>query len=559
MQFSDFALAPNLVRALDDLSHHTPTPIQAQSLPFALAGDDLLLSAQTGSGKTGAFVLPILHAFAELPYNPHREIGALILAPTRELAQQIFGQIQSYSKHLRGVYATTLIGGVPYGAQIRMLKKGVQIIVATPGRLLDHINSGRIDLSKLQFLVMDEADRMLDMGFADDIDAIVARAPDTRQTIMSSATWDGDVGKIARRYTQDPKSVSIEVQSAHIEESAYYFDNETHKQALLLEFIGNAHDKQAIIFSATKQGCERLAQFLTEHGAKARYLHGDLPQSKRSRVLADIKSGKCQFLVATDVAARGIDIPALGLVINYDLPMKLEDYVHRIGRSGRAGLSGMAINLVHANEHGILMRLNRYLGRQMQICTIQGLEPKILPKERDDKKRKSNFNKRAPKSAYAKRDNKPFEKGGYQNSGYQNKNSDGHRHKGGGHGGARQAGFGKTAHTHSNAGHLNGERPSDGRFGDKRRAENRHQENHQENRYERKSYTSEREFGERHAPRRAKNGRDGQRYLSDKNAHQDGNQSPKPFKSTQNAQGRPLGKAARDAFDRAQRFSKRSR
>ncbi|MGP5684479.1 DEAD/DEAH box helicase [Psychrobacter glacincola] len=373
--FADLNIAKPILTALDRSGYTNPTPIQAQAIPFALAGRDLLLSAQTGSGKTAAFVIPVLDRLSRAT-SFDKLTKALILTPTRELAQQVHDSVRTYSKDMRGLFCVPLVGGAPYNGQITALKKGVQVIVATPGRLLDHINAGRVDLSSLEILVLDEADRMLDMGFADDISDILRAAPIDRQTIMCSATWDGPVGKIAASFTKNPERVSIKVESAHIEEKVYYCDDFEHKNRLLDKIVCQQDMEQIIIFAATKRSTEKLAKQLQEAGHKASFLHGDLPQSKRNRIVQDLRNGKVKILVATDVAARGLDIPAISHVINYDLPRQTEDYVHRIGRCGRAGRTGIAISLCSMDDRPQLNAINRYLDRKMEICIIEGMEPK---------------------------------------------------------------------------------------------------------------------------------------------------------------------------------------
>ena len=373
--FTDLGIAKPILTALDRSGYTNPTPIQAQAIPFALAGRDLLLSAQTGSGKTAAFVIPVLDRLSRAT-SFDKLTKALILTPTRELAQQVHDSVRTYSKDMRGLFCVPLVGGAPYNGQITALKKGVQVIVATPGRLLDHINAGRVDLSNLEVLVLDEADRMLDMGFADDISDILRAAPIDRQTIMCSATWDGPVGKIAASFTKNPERVSIKVESAHIEEKVYYCDDFDHKNRLLDKIVCQQDMEQIIIFAATKRSTEKLAKQLQEAGHKASFLHGDLPQSKRNRIVQDLRNGKVKILVATDVAARGLDIPAISHVINYDLPRQTEDYVHRIGRCGRAGRTGVAISLCSMDDRPQLNAINRYLDRKMEVCVIEGMEPK---------------------------------------------------------------------------------------------------------------------------------------------------------------------------------------
>lgn len=371
--FDSLGLARPILSALKSAGYSTPTPIQAQAIPLSIDGRDLLLSAQTGSGKTAAFVLPILHKIAS--QKPAIGTQAVILTPTRELAMQVYDNVRKYSNAMRGVFSIALVGGTSYSGQIRALKKGVQVIIATPGRFIDHLNAGRIDLSNITTLVLDEADRMLDMGFSDDINTIVNAMPKSRQTVMSSATWDGMVGQIAQNYTNNPTKIAIEVQSAHIEESVYFCDDFQHKNAILADILNNPAISQAMIFTATKRSTEELAHRLNELGHKSHYLHGDLPQGKRNRIVSDIKSKKAKLLIATDVAARGIDIAGISHVINYDMPRQAEDYVHRIGRSGRAGRSGVAMNLCSIDDKNLLFAINRYLSRPMSVATIDGLEP----------------------------------------------------------------------------------------------------------------------------------------------------------------------------------------
>lgn len=373
--FSDLGLPDFFVATLRHSGYEQPTPIQAQAIPLALAGKDLLLSAQTGSGKTAAFVLPLLAKLSERP-SKIKKPRALIITPTRELAQQVQDSLRKYSRGMDWLFSIPLLGGAPYGGQIRALKKGVSVVVATPGRLLDHLREGTLDLSKLQYLVIDEADRMLDMGFSDDIAAIIDACPLERQTIMSSATWDGAVGKIAAGFTYQAEKIVIAPQHQHIEESIYFSDDQQHKNALLDRLLSSENIKQAIVFAATKKSSEEIAAMLHEQGHRARFLHGDLPQQKRNRIVEDLRKGKTDILVATDVAARGIDIPAISHVINYDLPRQSEDYVHRIGRSGRAGRTGTAMSLVSLSDRAVLAQLQRYLKRDLSVEVLEGLEPK---------------------------------------------------------------------------------------------------------------------------------------------------------------------------------------
>ncbi|MCK6052144.1 DEAD/DEAH box helicase [Moraxella osloensis] len=393
--FTALGLSGSLLKSIVATGYTIPTPIQARAIPAALAGRDLLLSAQTGSGKTAAFVLPILHQLSELQAKEKaaektangkrgrqqpKVVQALILTPTRELANQVQDSIRKYGSAMKDLYSVPLVGGAAYSGQIRALKKGVQIIVATPGRLLDHINAQRVNLSDLTMLVLDEADRMLDMGFADDINAILQATPAHRQTIMSSATWDGPVGKIAESFTKDPERINIKVETAHIDEKVYFCDNFDHKNKLLEQLICDPERGQAIIFTATKRSSEEVAERLQQWDHKACYLHGDLPQSKRNRIVSDLRSGKFDIVVATDVAARGLDLPNITHVFNYDLPRQVEDYVHRIGRSGRAGRTGIAINLCSRDDRRQFGNIARYLKRDINEAQVEGLEPRFVEK-----------------------------------------------------------------------------------------------------------------------------------------------------------------------------------
>ncbi|MBV7435109.1 DEAD/DEAH box helicase [Cardiobacteriaceae bacterium TAE3-ERU3] len=373
--FNQLNLAEPLLKALHASGYTKPTPIQAQAIPPAMAGRDLLLSAQTGSGKTAAFVLPVLDRLIK-DTSHSKKPRALILTPTRELAQQVNDSVRRYGNELRWLYSVPLVGGAPYGGQIRALKKGVQIIIATPGRLIDHMRDGRVDLSELEILILDEADRMLDMGFADDIKAVMSAAPANRQTIMCSATWDGPVGKIAASFTKNPERVDIKAETKHIEESVYYCDDHGHKNKILERLVCQPEFTQTIVFTATKRSSEEISDTLRDNGHRARFLHGDLPQHKRNRIVQDLRDGKCDILVATDVAARGIDIPAISHVINYDLPRQVEDYVHRIGRSGRAGRTGNAVNLCSLPDRAQFAAITRYLKRDIDEEQLEGLEPR---------------------------------------------------------------------------------------------------------------------------------------------------------------------------------------
>ena len=377
IQFAELNLDKNILSALQSAGYDSPTPIQAQSIPAALAGKDIMASAQTGSGKTAAFLLPSLQKIVKRSEKPGKGPRVLVLTPTRELAAQVEKNAQIYAKNMKWVRSVTLVGGSSFGQQIKAMSKPIDIIVATPGRLMDHMRSGRVDFDRLEVLILDEADRMLDMGFIDDIETIVAATPEDRQTLLFSATWDGAVGKLARKLTKNPEVIEIEREDKQgkIDEQLLYCDDKNHKNRLLDHILRDANIDQCVIFTSTKAMTEVLADELYEKGFAANCLHGDMPQGWRNRTLMDLRKGRCKILVATDVAARGIDVPTITHVINYDLPKQAEDYVHRIGRTGRAGRSGLAISFAEVNEYMAVHKIERYIGRKLPEITIEGLEP----------------------------------------------------------------------------------------------------------------------------------------------------------------------------------------
>ena len=378
IQFADLNLDKNILSALQSAGYDSPTPIQAQSIPAALADKDIMASAQTGSGKTAAFLLPSLQKIVKRSEKLGKGPRVLVLTPTRELAAQVEKNAQIYAKNMKWVRSVTLVGGSSFGQQIKAMSKPIDIIVATPGRLMDHMRSGRVDFDRLEVLILDEADRMLDMGFIDDIETIVAATPEDRQTLLFSATWDGAVGKLARKLTKNPEVIEIEREDKQgkIDEQLLYCDDKNHKNRLLDHILRDANIDQCVIFTSTKAMTEVLADELYEKGFAANCLHGDMPQGWRNRTLMDLRKGRCKILVATDVAARGIDVPTITHVINYDLlPKQAEDYVHRIGRMGRAGRSGLAISFAEVNEYMAVHKIERYIGRKLPEITIEGLEP----------------------------------------------------------------------------------------------------------------------------------------------------------------------------------------
>ena len=377
IKFADLNLDKNILSALQAAGYDSPTPIQAQSIPAALAGKDIMASAQTGSGKTAAFLLPSLQKIVKRSEKPGKGPRVLVLTPTRELAAQVEKNAQIYAKNMKWVRSVTLVGGSSFGQQIKAMSKPIDIIVATPGRLMDHMRSGRVDFDRLEVLILDEADRMLDMGFIDDIETIVAATPEDRQTLLFSATWDGAFGKLARKLTKNPEVIEIEREDKQgkIDEQLLYCDDKNHKNRLLDHILRDANIDQCVIFTSTKAMTEVLADELYEKGFAANCLHGDMPQGWRNRTLMDLRKGRCKILVATDVAARGIDVPTITHVINYDLPKQAEDYVHRIGRTGRAGRSGLAISFAEVNEYMAVHKIERYIGRKLPEVLIEGLEP----------------------------------------------------------------------------------------------------------------------------------------------------------------------------------------
>ena len=377
IKFADLNLDKNILSAVRSEGYESPTPIQAQAIPFALEGRDIMASAQTGSGKTAAFLLPTLQRLTKRSEKPGKGPRALVLTPTRELAAQVEKNALAYAKNMRWFRTVSIVGGASFGYQTRALSKPVDLIVATPGRLMDLMQSGKVDFDRLEVLILDEADRMLDMGFIDDIETIVEATPSDRQTLLFSATWDGAVGKLARKLTKNPEVVEVERvdDQGKIEEQLLYCDDMRHKNRLLDHILRDANIDQCVIFTSTKAMTEVIADDLYEKGFAANCLHGDMPQGWRNRTLMDLRKGRCKILVATDVAARGIDVPTITHVINYDLPKQAEDYVHRIGRTGRAGRTGIAITFAEVNEYVKVHKIEKYIDRKLNEVTVEGMEP----------------------------------------------------------------------------------------------------------------------------------------------------------------------------------------
>ena len=404
MSFETLGLAPALLRALAEQGYTDPTPIQAAAIPAALEGKDLLAGAQTGTGKTAAFSLPLLDRL----YVSNRKQAqpkaprALVLTPTRELAAQVHDSVRGYGKHL-GVRATTVFGGVGMQPQVDALRRGVEIVIATPGRLIDHIERRSVNLSNIEVLILDEADRMLDMGFLPAIKRILGALPrQNRVTWLFSATFAPEIKALASQFMREPLEIQVAKPNsvaATVTHRVHPVDN-AKKRDLLLHLLHN-DARQTLVFGRTKHGADKLAQVLEKSGLRAAAIHGNKSQAQRTRALKDFKSGKIAVLVATDIAARGLDIDQLPMVINFDLPMVAEDYVHRIGRTGRAGAEGLAISLVSHEEDGLLRDIRRLLKQEIAVEPIAGFEPSH-PLRLDDSARSRPSNGR-PQQRHARR------------------------------------------------------------------------------------------------------------------------------------------------------------
>ncbi|WP_244813675.1 DEAD/DEAH box helicase [Caballeronia sp. Lep1P3] len=491
--FESLGLSADIVSALTAAGYQAPTPVQQRAIPAALAGRDLLVSSPTGSGKTAAFMLPAIEKFAQLeklsaqqprqPRDPNARPGRrpqpvarpqlLVLTPTRELAMQVSAAATTYGRHLRRLRTVSILGGVAYGQQLMLLAKNPEILVATPGRLIDHLERGRIDLSSLNMLVLDEADRMLDMGFIEDIETIVAATPASRQTLLFSATIDGKISSLTGRLLKDPERIEI-VQKlearTNIAQTVHYVDDRDHKDRLLDHLLRDAGLDQAIVFTATKSDADLIANRLSDAGFESAALHGDLPQGARNRTIRALRERRVRVLVATDVAARGIDIPGITHVFNYDLPKFAEDYVHRIGRTGRAGRSGTAVSLVHHAETGALKRIERFVRAPLPVNVVVGFEPRKSPPKSGFGGRGrpggSNGGRRfgsgsssngggngrgygpGNASGYGNKSNTGsreggYREGGYRDGGYRGSNAGSGDRDGGYRGGNREGGFGQ--------------------------------------------------------------------------------------------------------------------
>jgi len=398
MSFNTLGLSAEILRAVTEQGYSVPTPVQRQAIPVILKGRDIMAGAQTGTGKTAGFTLPLLQLLNTASQsNGKRPIRALILEPTRELAAQVEESVHTYGKYLP-LQSTVVYGGVNINPQINKLRKGVDILVATPGRLLDHVEQKTLNLSKVEILVLDEADRMLDMGFIRDIRRIIKLLPVQRQNLLFSATFSNEIKKLAGDILNAPETIQIAHHNTAAEGVSHVIHPVDHsrKRELLTHLIESQNWQQVLVFTSMKHGANRLAQQLDKAGIRATAIHGNKSQAQRTRALMDFKKGKVQVLVGTDVASRGLDIEQLPHVVNYELPSTPKDYIHRIGRTGRAGKEGMAVSLVAANEMGLLRDIEHLLKRELPKVVIPGYEPdpriKALPVKNNGHRPRGNEN-----------------------------------------------------------------------------------------------------------------------------------------------------------------------
>ncbi len=376
MSFQSLGLSQALLKAVDQKGYTTPSPIQQKAIPPVLQGKDVLASAQTGTGKTAGFTLPLLHILSENPKEKYRPIRALILTPTRELAAQVYTNVREYSAFLN-LRSVVIFGGVNQKPQVAQIRKGVDILVATPGRLLDLQNQGLLSLKRVEIFVLDEADRMLDMGFLRDIERTISLMPAKRQNLMFSATFSKEIKKLAHGILNHPVQVEATPENTTVEliSQKVYRVAKGLKTRLVIKLISDGNWKQVLVFTRTKHGANKLCKKMVSAGISAAAIHGNKSQGARTKALAGFKNGSVRVLVATDIAARGLDIPLLPHVINFELPNVPEDYVHRIGRTGRAGADGQAISLVSADETTYLRDIEKLIGEKIEVEILEGFEP----------------------------------------------------------------------------------------------------------------------------------------------------------------------------------------
>jgi superfamily II DNA/RNA helicase len=390
MNFEEMNLHPAILKAVTLAGYTVPTGVQAQAIPAAILGSDILASAQTGTGKTAAFVLPALQKLSVASkVTGSKGPRILVLAPTRELAMQVTKAAREYSKFLNRVSVVSIIGGVAYQKQREQMSKNVEIMVATPGRLIDYMQRGKMDFRRIEMLVLDEADRMLDMGFRDAVQEIYEALPKPHQTLLFSATIDDKVHGLVKRLLKDPVRIQVSHQKekhADIEQQLYYIQNIGDKKRMLFELLRKKEIKQAIVFTATKRSADELTESLRDEGTQAEALHGDMRQRERTQTIKSLQDGKLKVIVATDVAARGINVPGITHVINFDIPREPQDYVHRIGRTGRAGARGNAILLVYPQERRMVSIIESFIGHPIAVLTMPGYEVS-MKREGEDRPR----------------------------------------------------------------------------------------------------------------------------------------------------------------------------
>jgi len=375
--FTDLGLHPALLAAVAKEGYNTPTPIQERAIPAVLTGTDLLAAAQTGTGKTAAFVLPILHRLATVPSHPKRQPRVLVLTPTRELAAQVAESVANYGQGLHLRHAV-IFGGVGHQPQVDAFKRGLDIVIATPGRLLEHANDRTADLSHVETFILDEADRMLDMGFIHDIKKVLKMLPAKRQNLLFSATFSDEIRSLAKTFLTNPQEIDIAPRNTTVESVAQKITlvEQRHKRELLVHLIKQGDWQQVLVFARMKHGANRICDHLNANGIGAAALHGNKSQTARTKALADFKANRIKVLVATDIAARGIDIDNLPHVINFELPNVPEDYVHRIGRTGRAGMKGEALSFVASDERQELKDIQRVIKREIPVLQVEGFVPR---------------------------------------------------------------------------------------------------------------------------------------------------------------------------------------
>ena len=399
MSFESLGLSDPLLKAIAKKGYTTPSPIQEKCIPVVLQGKDVLASAQTGTGKTAGFTLPLLQILSGAQTPQKRPIRALVLTPTRELAAQILENVREYSTFLK-IKSTVIFGGVKQGPQVNTLRNGVDVLVATPGRLLDLIDQGYISLKDIEILVLDEADRMLDMGFLRDIKKVLAIVPEKRQTLLFSATFSKEIKKLANGFLTNPILVEATPENTTAEKvnQKIYHVDKVKKAHIIIKMISDGDWQQTLVFTRTKHGANKLCEKMQKAGITAAAIHGNKTQGARTKALAGFKAGEIRVLVATDIAARGIDIPLLPHVVNFELPNVPEDYVHRIGRTGRAGANGIAMSLVSHDEAVYLRDIEKLLKQKIPTGVIEGFEQGDAPKEDPKAKRPQNHSPRKPKN-----------------------------------------------------------------------------------------------------------------------------------------------------------------